>query len=100
MTGPRDAIVIAIYLGLLFGAGVSIATFAASLARASLVTERLLGARGACREPRRRGNGHLLWPISRCGGAAQTPDSDGPRHGWTAFALAVAVGDQPARSVT
>ncbi len=44
VTGPRDAIVIAIYLGLLFGAGVSLATFVASLAAASLATERLAGS--------------------------------------------------------
>jgi type I phosphodiesterase/nucleotide pyrophosphatase len=39
--GPRDAAVIAIYMGVLFGAGVSAAAFAASLAVASLAGERV-----------------------------------------------------------
>ena len=44
VTGARDAAVIAMYLGLLFGAGVSVVTFLASLATASLATERLAGS--------------------------------------------------------
>ena len=44
VTGARDAIVIAIYLGILFGAAVSLATFLVSLAAASLATERLAGS--------------------------------------------------------
>ena len=41
VTGPRDAIVVAGYLGLLFGAGVSLVAFLTSLLVSSLAAERV-----------------------------------------------------------
>jgi Type I phosphodiesterase / nucleotide pyrophosphatase len=92
VTGARDAIVIAIYLGILFGAAVSLATFLASLAAASLVSERLAGS--ARRLSRIAGAAVTvaclayltLWWRSANAGIGWTPAT------WTAFALAVAVG--------
>src|SRR4029453_11740090 len=50
VTGPRDAFVIAIYLGVFFGAAVSLATFAISLAVAALAVHRVAErARGLSR---------------------------------------------------
>ena len=92
VTGARDAIVIAIYLGILFGAAVSLATFLASLAAASLATERLAGS--ARRLSRIAGAAvtviclaylTLWWRSANAGFGWTAP-------AWTAFALAVAVG--------
>ena len=91
VTGPRDAIVIAIYLGLFFGAGVSLVAFVASLAVASLGGERM--ARRA--RPLSRAAGAtvamaclayltLWWRSANAGFGWTAPV-------WTAFALAVAV---------
>jgi hypothetical protein len=41
ITGPRDAVVIALYMGALFGAAISIAAFTASLIVASIARDRL-----------------------------------------------------------
>ena len=92
VTGARDAIVIAIYLGILFGAAVSLATFLVSLAAASLATERLAGS--ARRLSRIAGAAvtvtclaylTLWWRSANAGFGWTAP-------AWTAFALAVAVG--------
>jgi type I phosphodiesterase/nucleotide pyrophosphatase len=92
VTGARDAIVIAIYLGILFGAAVSLATFLASLAAASLTSERLAGS--ARRLSRIAGAAvtvaclaylTLWWRSANAGFGWTAP-------AWTAFALAVAVG--------
>ena len=91
VTGPRDAIVIALYLGALFGAGVSLVAFLASLAVASLGGERM--ARRA--RPLSRAAGAtvaiaclayltLWWRSANAGFGWTAPV-------WTAFALAVAV---------
>ncbi len=91
VTGPRDAIVIAIYLGLFFGAAVSLVTFrhdsggrdgcrVAAVSRARRVS-RIAGAAIAV----------ACLPISRSGGEARMPGLDGRAPAWTAFALAVAV---------
>jgi hypothetical protein len=91
VTGARDAIVIAIYLGFLFGAAVSLATFLASLAAASLATERLAGS--ARRLSRIAGASvtviclaylTLWWRTATTAGFGFTAFT------WTAFALAVA----------
>jgi len=91
VTGPRDAIVVAMYLGLLFGAAVSVVGFAMSLAAAALV---------------RRGAVNRARPISRTAGAliaivclayltlwwrSANAGFGWNAPGWTAFALAVAV---------
>jgi hypothetical protein len=91
VTGPRDAIVVAMYLGLLFGAAVSVVAFAMSLAAAALV---------------RRGAVNRARPISRTAGAliaifclayltlwwrSANAGFGWNAPGWTAFALAVAV---------
>jgi hypothetical protein len=91
VTGARDAIVVAGYLGLLFGAGVSAVAFVASLLVATLAGERV--ARRA-------------YPLSRAAGAAVTIAclayltlwwrSANAGFGWaapywTGFALVVAV---------
>ena len=91
VTGARDALVVAGYLGLLFGAGVSAAAFVASLLVATLAGERV--ARRA-------------YPLSRAAGAAVTIAclayltlwwrSANAGFGWaapywTGFALVVAV---------
>jgi hypothetical protein len=91
VTGPRDAIVIAMYLGALFGAGVSLVAFVTSLAVASLGGERM--ARRA--RPLSRAAGAIvaiaclayltLWWRSANAGFGWTAPV------WTAFALAVAV---------
>ena len=91
VTGPRDAIVIALYLGALFGAGVSLVAFVTSLAVASLGGERM--ARQA--RPLSRAAGAtvaiaclayltLWWRSANAGFGWTAPV-------WTAFALAVAV---------
>lgn len=91
VTGPRDAIVIAMYLGVLFGAGVSLVAFVTSLAVASLGGERM--ARRA--HPLSRAAGAtvaiaclayltLWWRSANAGFGWTAPV-------WTAFALAVAV---------
>jgi hypothetical protein len=91
VTGPRDAVVVALYLGLLFGAAVSLVGFAASLLVASFAGERIA----------RRAR-----PLSRAAGAAIAAGcltyltlwwrSANAGFGWTApiwtgFALLVAV---------
>ncbi len=91
VTGPRDAIVVAAYLGLLFGAGVSAAAFAASLLVATLAGE------GAARR---------VHPLSRAAGAAvaiaclayltlwwrsANAGFGWAAPSWTGFALVVAV---------
>ena len=91
VTGPRDALVVAGYLGLLFGAGVSLVAFLTSLLVSSLAAER------AARRAR---------PLSRAAGGAVAVAclayltlwwrSANAGFGWTAplwtgFALVVAV---------
>ena len=91
VTSPRDAIVVAIYLGLLFGAAVSVVAFAMSVAAAALVRR---GAVNRAR-PISRTTGALIaivslayltlwWRSANAGFGWNAP-------GWTAFALAVAV---------
>ncbi len=97
ITGPRDAIVIALYMGALFGAAVSVAAFAASLAVASLAGERM--ARSARSLSRTAGAIvavaclaylTLWWRTANAGvGANATFIWSAPI--WTGFALAVAV---------
>jgi hypothetical protein len=91
VTGPRDAVVIAVYLGLLFGAGVSIVTFVITLAVASLVND---GAVARARPLSRAAGASiaiaclayltLWWRSANAGFGWNAP-------GWTAFALGVAV---------
>jgi hypothetical protein len=97
VTGPRDAIVIALYMGALFGAAVSVAAFAVSLAVASLATERV--ARSA--RPLSRTAGAIVavaclwyltlwWRTANDGlGGGATLIWSAPA--WTGLALAVAV---------
>jgi type I phosphodiesterase/nucleotide pyrophosphatase len=92
VTGPRDAFVIAIYLGVFFGAAVSLATFASSLAVAALaanrVVERARGlsrAAGAVMAFACLAYLTLWWRSANAGFGWTAPV-------WTAFALAVAVG--------
>ena len=97
VTGPRDAIVVAVYMGALFGAAVAIAGFAASLIVASIATERVaLRARAlsiragaivalACLV-------YLtLWWRTANAGFAGTSALAWAAPVWTGFALAVAV---------
>ena len=97
VTGPRDAIVVAVYMGALFGAAIAIAGFAASLIVASIATERVaLRARAlsiragaivalACLV-------YLtLWWRTANAGFAGTPALAWAAPVWTGFALAVAV---------
>ena len=91
VTGPRDAIVLAAYLGILFGAAVSVATFAMTLVVAALVRDG-----GVTRaRPFSRTAGAVIavaclayltlwWRSANAGFGWHAP-------GWTAFALAVAV---------
>ena len=96
ITGPRDAIVIALYLGVLFGAAVSIAAFAASLAVASLAGERV--ARSARAWSRTAGAivavaclAYLtLWWRTANAGADGGAAFIWSAPAWTGFALAVA----------
>jgi hypothetical protein len=91
VTGLRDAIVVAVYLGLLFGAAVSVVAFLASLLVASLAGDVI---------------SRRAWPLSRVAGAVVAVAclayltlwwrSANAGFGWTApiwtaFALAVAV---------
>jgi Type I phosphodiesterase / nucleotide pyrophosphatase len=91
VTGPRDAIVIAVYLGLLFGAAVSGVAFAMSLAAAALARS---GAVDRAR-PISRTAGAIIavaclayltlwWQSANAGFGWNAP-------AWTAFALTVAV---------
>jgi Type I phosphodiesterase / nucleotide pyrophosphatase len=87
--GPRDAAVIAIYMGVLFGAGVSLAAFAASLAVASFAGERVArraraaaATAGALVTVACLAYLTLWWRTANLGLAASP--------WWTAFALAVA----------
>jgi hypothetical protein len=91
VTGPRDAIVVAVYLGVLFGAGVSAVAFLASLIVASLSPERI--ARSARALSRAAGAAvtvaclaylTLWWRSANAGFGWTAPL-------WTGFALAVAV---------
>lgn len=91
VTGPRDAVVVALYLAALFGAGVASLSFVASLLFAQLA-----GARVAARARRlSRGAGvvvtvgcllylTLWWDTANAGFGWAAPV-------WTVFALAVAV---------
>jgi hypothetical protein len=92
ITGWRDAVVIAIYLGLLFGAAVTLATIVTSLAVAALAADR---AAEYARRLSRAAGGTMavaslayltLWWRSANAGFGWTAPI------WTAFALAVAVG--------
>ena len=92
VTGPRDAIIIAIYLGIFFGAAVSVATFVITLAVAALaarhVAERARGlarAAGAIMAIACLAYLTLWWRSANAGFGWTAPV-------WTAFALAVAVG--------
>lgn len=92
VTGPRDAFVLAIYLGVFFGAAVLVATFAISLAVAALaanrVAERARGlsrAAGAIMAVACLAYLTLWWRSANAGFGWTAPV-------WTAFALAVAVG--------
>jgi hypothetical protein len=91
VTGPRDAIVVAIYLGVLFGAAVSLATLFMTLGVAALVRD---GAVSRAR-PLSRTAGAVMavaclsyltlwWRSANAGFGWHAP-------GWTAFALLVAV---------
>jgi hypothetical protein len=91
VTGPRDAVVVAVYLGLLFGAAVSLVGFAASLLVASFAGERIARRAG----PLSRGAGAavaaaclvyltLWWRSANAGFGWTAPV-------WTGFALLVAV---------
>ena len=91
VTGPRDAMVIAIYLGALFGAGVSLVAFVTSLAVAFLGGERmaqrarqLARAAGATVAIACLAYLTLWWRSANAGFGWTAPV-------WTAFALAVAV---------
>lgn len=91
VTGPRDAAVIAIYLGLLFGLAVSLATFLASLAAASLATERLAG--GARRLSRIAGASVMVCSLAYLTLWWRTATTSGfgfTTFTWTAAALSVA----------
>lgn len=92
VTGSRDAFVIAMYLGVFFGAAVSLATFAVSLAVAALgadrVAERARGlsrAAGTVMAIACLAYLTLWWRSANAGFGWTAPV-------WTAFALAVAVG--------
>lgn len=91
VTGPRDAIVVAAYLGLLFGAGVTVVAFLASLLVAALAVERVtrrarLLARGAGAAVAVACLAYLTlwWRSANAGFGWSAPL-------WTGFALAVAV---------
>ena len=92
VTGPRDAFVIAIYLGVFFGAAVSIATFVITLAVAALAAHRVVDrargvsrAAGAVMAVAWLAYLTLWWRSANAGFGWTAPV-------WTAFALAVAVG--------
>jgi hypothetical protein len=92
VTGPRDAFVIAIYLGIFFGAAISLATFGISLAAATLATARVAArarqvsrAAGAIMAVACLAYLTLWWRSANAGFGWDAPI-------WTAFALAVAVG--------
>jgi hypothetical protein len=96
VTGPRDAIVVALYMGALFGTAVAIAGFAASLIVASIATERVaLRARALS-----IGAGAIvtlaclvyltLWWRTANAGFAGTSALAWAAPVWTGFALAVA----------
>jgi hypothetical protein len=92
VTGPRDAVVIAVYLAVLFGAGVAALAFVSSLLFAKLAGDRV-----AERAPRlSRGAGlvvglgclvylTLWWQTANSGLGLAAPV-------WTLFAVAVAIG--------
>ena len=92
VTGPRDAFVIAMYLGVFFGAAVLLATFAISLAAARLAAARvaerartLSRAAGAIMAVACLAYLTLWWRTTNAGLGWSAPI-------WTAFALVVAVG--------
>ncbi|MEO8077500.1 MAG: hypothetical protein ABI818_14315, partial [Acidobacteriota bacterium] len=91
VTGPRDAIVIALYMGALFGAAVSLAAFAASILVASLAGHRvarraatLSNAAGAAVSIACLAYLTLWWRSANAGFGWSAPV-------WTGFALIVAV---------
>jgi hypothetical protein len=97
VTGPRDAIVVALYMGALFGTAVAVAAFAASLIVASIATGRVaLRARtlsiraGAVVALACLVYLTLWWRTANVGFGATAPLS-WPAPVWTGFALAVAV---------
>lgn len=92
LTGPRDAVVVAIYLGVLFGAAVSFLTFLASVVAAALAVgrdtpraRRLSRAAGAGMAAACLAYLTFWWRSANAGFGWSAPV-------WTAFALAVAVG--------
>jgi hypothetical protein len=98
ITGPRDAIVIALYMGALFGAAVSVAAFTASLTVAALAGERIVRSAGWLS----RTAGSIVavaclayltlwWRTANAGFGANAPFTWSAPV-WTGFALAVAVG--------
>jgi hypothetical protein len=91
ITGPRDAVVIALYMGVLFGAAVSVAAFTASLLVASIAGDRL--ARRASSLSRAAGGVVAVGCLAYLTLWWRTADAG---FGWsaplaTALALAVAV---------
>jgi hypothetical protein len=91
VTGPRDAFVVAVYLGLLFGAGVALVSFIASVVVSAIAAGRL----AARAQSFSRGAGAtiaisclayltLWWRSANAGFGWTAPV-------WTGFALAVAV---------
>jgi hypothetical protein len=92
ITGPRDAVVIALYLGVFFGLAATIATFITTFAAGAFARHRTVA--GVRRVSRAAGSvvcvaclAYLtLWWRSTNAGFGWTPLA------WTAFALVVAVG--------
>ena len=97
ITGSRDAIVVALYMGALFGAAVAIAGFAASLIVASMATRRTADR---ARTLSIRAGAVVaiaclvyltLWWSTANAGFRATAALSWPAPVWTGFALAVAV---------
>ena len=91
VTGPRDAFVVAVYLGLLFGAGVALVSFIASVAVSAIAAGRLAAraqsfsrAAGATIAISCLAYLTLWWRSANAGFGWTAPV-------WTGFALAVAV---------
>ena len=97
VTGPRDAIVVALYMGALFGAAVAVAGFAASLIVASMAPRRTADR---ARTLSIRAGAVVtiaclvyltLWWRTADAGFGATTALAWPAPVWTGFALAVAV---------
>src|SRR4029079_9510219 len=92
ITGPRDAVVIALYLGVFFGRAATIATFITTFAAGAFARHRTVA--GVRRVSRAAGSVVCVsclpcltwWWRSTSAGFGWTPPA------WTAFALVVAVG--------